>query len=148
MKQWCGRGPKTRPMPLFEFISNWDCLLLLPWCGCGGLYQWYQLKMIKTPGAHRHTWQKNKKASGVKLLWGILTNLFSNRRYMNGAAPIPVFMCSPMALHLRHWIPNWAGENYVFWGAEGYEPAQYKHEAEKEHWPASCIPAKIMPVKI
>jgi xylose isomerase len=41
---------------------------------------------------------KQKQAdSGVKLLWGT-ANLFSHRRYMNGAAPIPIFMCLPMAL--------------------------------------------------
>jgi xylose isomerase len=63
-------------------------------------------------------------ASGVKLLWGT-SNLFSHRRYMNGASTNPDFhvlahagaqvkaaMDATIAL---------GGENYVFWGGrEGY----------------------------
>jgi xylose isomerase len=40
-----------------------------------------------------------QQASGVKLLWGT-ANLFSNRRYMNGAATtIQIFMCFRTELH-------------------------------------------------
>ncbi|MEO6455505.1 MAG: xylose isomerase [Ginsengibacter sp.] len=68
---------------------------------------------------------KQKQAeSGVKLLWGT-ANLFSNKRYMNGASTNPDFhvlahagaqvkaaLDATMAL---------GGENYVFWGGrEGY----------------------------
>jgi len=68
--------------------------------------------------------KQKQKASGVKLLWGT-SNLFSSRRYMNGAATNPDFhvlahagaqvkaaMDATIAL---------GGENYVFWGGrEGY----------------------------
>ncbi len=68
--------------------------------------------------------QQKMNSSGVKLLWGT-ANLFSNPRYMNGAASNPNFdvvaragaqvkiaLDATMALK---------GENYVFWGGrEGY----------------------------
>jgi len=68
--------------------------------------------------------KQKQHASGVKLLWGT-SNLFSSRRYMNGAATNPDFhvlahagaqvkaaMDATIALD---------GENYVFWGGrEGY----------------------------
>jgi xylose isomerase len=68
--------------------------------------------------------QEKQKASGVKLLWGT-ANVFSHRRYMNGASTNPDFhvlahagaqvkgaMDATIAL---------GGENYVFWGGrEGY----------------------------
>ena len=63
--------------------------------------------------------------SGVKLLWGT-ANLFSNRRYMAGAATNPdpeVFAYAAAqvknVLELTHEL---GGENYVLWGGrEGYE---------------------------
>ena len=63
--------------------------------------------------------------SGVKLLWGT-ANLFSNRRYMAGAATNPdpeIFAYASAqvktALELTHALK---GANYVLWGGrEGYE---------------------------
>ena len=63
--------------------------------------------------------------SGVKLLWGT-ANLFSNRRFMAGAATNPdpeVFAYAAAqvknVLELTHEL---GGENYVLWGGrEGYE---------------------------
>ncbi|MDY0747048.1 xylose isomerase [Paucibacter sp. R3-3] len=63
--------------------------------------------------------------SGVKLLWGT-ANLFSNRRFMSGAATNPdpeVFAYAAAqvknVLELTHELK---GENYVLWGGrEGYE---------------------------
>ena len=63
--------------------------------------------------------------SGVKLLWGT-ANLFSNRRYMAGAATNPdpeVFAYAAAqvknVLEMTHEL---GGENYVLWGGrEGYE---------------------------
>ncbi|MGE4247520.1 MAG: xylose isomerase [Parvibaculaceae bacterium] len=63
--------------------------------------------------------------SGMKLLWGT-ANLFSNRRYMAGAASNPdpdVFAYAAgqvkAVLELTHALQ---GENYVMWGGrEGYE---------------------------
>ena len=66
-----------------------------------------------------------QKATGVKLLWGT-ANLFSNPRYMSGAATNPdahVFAYAAAqvkkALEVTQEL---GGENYVFWGGrEGYE---------------------------
>jgi len=62
--------------------------------------------------------------TGVKLLWGT-ANLFSNPRYMNGAATNPDFaVVTNAAVQLRNAIDATialGGENYVFWGGrEGY----------------------------
>ncbi len=62
--------------------------------------------------------------TGVKLLWGT-ANLFSNPRYMNGAATNPDFaVVANAAVQLRNAIDATialGGENYVFWGGrEGY----------------------------
>jgi xylose isomerase len=68
---------------------------------------------------------KQKQASsGVKLLWGT-SNLFSNRRYMNGASTNPDFhVLTHAAAQVKAAIDATialGGENYVFWGGrEGY----------------------------
>ena len=69
--------------------------------------------------------EKKMAATGVKLLWGT-ANLFSNSRYMAGAATNPnpeVFAYAAAqvknVLELTHQLH---GENYVLWGGrEGYE---------------------------
>jgi xylose isomerase len=68
--------------------------------------------------------QKKQKASGVKLLWGT-ANLFSNPRYMNGAATNPDFNVVAWAgTQVKNAIDatvTLGGSNYVFWGGrEGY----------------------------
>lgn len=68
--------------------------------------------------------KKKQKASGVKLLWGT-ANLFSNPRYMNGAATNPDFnVVSYAGAQVKHAIDATValgGANYVFWGGrEGY----------------------------
>ena len=65
-----------------------------------------------------------QEETGVKLLWGT-ANLFSNPRYMNGAATNPDFnVVSNAAVQLKNAIDATialGGENYVFWGGrEGY----------------------------
>ncbi len=65
-----------------------------------------------------------KQASGVKVLWGT-ANLFSNPRYMNGAATNPDFqVVSYAGAQLKNALDATIaleGENYVFWGGrEGY----------------------------
>jgi xylose isomerase len=68
--------------------------------------------------------KEKQKASGVKLLWGT-SNLFSNKRYMNGAATNPDFNVvayagSQVKRALDATIAL-GGDNYVFWGGrEGY----------------------------
>jgi xylose isomerase len=67
---------------------------------------------------------EKQKASGVKLLWGT-ANLFSNRRYMNGASTNPDFhVLAHGAAQVKAALDATialGGENYVFWGGrEGY----------------------------
>jgi xylose isomerase len=66
-----------------------------------------------------------QKATGVRLLWGT-ANLFSNPRYMCGAATNPdahVFAYAAAQVKKALEITKeLGGENYVFWGGrEGYE---------------------------
>jgi xylose isomerase len=68
--------------------------------------------------------KQKQKASGVKLLWGT-ANLFSNRRYMNGAGTNPDFhVLAHGAAQVKFALDatmTLGGENYVFWGGrEGY----------------------------
>ena len=68
--------------------------------------------------------KKMQEQTGVKLLWGT-ANLFSNPRYMNGAATNPDFnVVANAGVQLRNAITATValgGENYVFWGGrEGY----------------------------
>ena len=68
--------------------------------------------------------KEKQNASGVKLLWGT-ANLFSNRRYMNGAATNPDFhVLTHGAAQVKAALDatiTLGGENYVFWGGrEGY----------------------------
>ncbi len=71
------------------------------------------------------TYAKQKqKQSGVKLLWGT-ANLFSNPRYMNGAATNPDFnVVCYAAAQVKNALDatiELGGSNYVFWGGrEGY----------------------------
>ena len=63
--------------------------------------------------------------SGKKLLWGT-ANMFSNRRFMAGAATNPdpdVFTyCAAQVKHCMDVTKGLGGENYVMWGGrEGYE---------------------------
>ncbi len=65
-----------------------------------------------------------QQQTGVRLLWGT-ANLFSNPRYMNGAATNPDFaVVANAAVQLKNAIAATValgGENYVFWGGrEGY----------------------------
>lgn len=68
--------------------------------------------------------QEKQDESGVGLLWGT-ANLFSNPRYMNGAATNPDFNVVAYAgAQVKNALDatiRLGGENYVFWGGrEGY----------------------------
>ena len=91
--------------------------------------------------------KQKQDASGVKLLWGT-ANLFSNRRYMNGASTNPDFhvlahggaqvkaaLDATIALN---------GENYVFWGGrEGYMSLLNTNmKREQEHFATFLHAAK------
>lgn len=67
---------------------------------------------------------QKQKETGVRLLWGT-SNLFSNPRFMNGAASNPDFSVVAYAgAQLKNALDitiELGGENYVFWGGrEGY----------------------------
>jgi xylose isomerase len=68
--------------------------------------------------------KERQESTGVKLLWGT-ANVFSNPRYMNGAATNPDFsVVSNVAVQIKNAIDATialGGQNYVFWGGrEGY----------------------------
>ncbi len=79
-----------------------------------------------------------QKATGVKLLWGT-ANLFSNPRYMCGAATNPdahVFAYAAAQVKKAMEVTQrLGGENYVFWGGrEGYETLLNTNlKREQEH---------------
>jgi xylose isomerase len=82
--------------------------------------------------------KQKQDASGIKLLWGT-ANLFSNRRYMNGASTNPDFQVlahggAQIKAALDATIAL-GGENYVFWGGrEGYMTLLNTNmKREKEH---------------
>jgi len=82
--------------------------------------------------------KEKQKASGVKLLWGT-ANVFSNKRYMNGASTNPDFhVLSHAAAQVKAALDATialGGENYVFWGGrEGYMSLLNTNmKREKEH---------------
>ncbi|MEO7308706.1 MAG: xylose isomerase [Ferruginibacter sp.] len=82
--------------------------------------------------------REKQDASGVKLLWGT-ANLFSNRRYMNGAATNPDFhVLAHAGAQVKAALDatiSLGGENYVFWGGrEGYMSLLNTNmKREKEH---------------
>lgn len=82
--------------------------------------------------------QEKQNESGVKLLWGT-ANLFSNKRYMNGAATNPDFhVLAHAGAQVKAAIDatiKLGGENYVFWGGrEGYMSLlNTDMKREKEH---------------
>jgi xylose isomerase len=82
--------------------------------------------------------KEKQKTSGVKLLWGT-ANLFSHRRYMNGAATNPDFhVLAHAGAQVKAALDatiSLNGENYVFWGGrEGYMSLlNTDMKREKEH---------------
>lgn len=83
--------------------------------------------------------RQKQQASGIKLLWGT-ANLFSNKRYMNGAATNPDFhVLAHGAAQVKAALDatiTLGGENYVFWGGrEGYMSLLNTNmKREKEHF--------------
>lgn len=82
--------------------------------------------------------KERQKATGVKLLWGT-ANLFSNPRFMNGAATNPDFaVVSHAAAQVKAAIDatiELGGQGYTFWGGrEGYMSLLNTDlKREKEH---------------
>jgi xylose isomerase len=123
---FCGNGadPFGEPTHLFEFITKMGI----------GWYCFHDVDVVDYTSDVKENdrrlqvmveYAKQKQAaSGVKLLWGT-SNLFSNRRYMNGAATNPDFhVLSHAAAQVKAAMDATialGGENYVFWGGrEGY----------------------------
>jgi xylose isomerase len=88
-----------------------------------------------------------QQASGIKLLWGT-ANLFSNKRYMNGAATNPDFhVLTHGAAQVKAALDATillGGENYVFWGGrEGYMSLlNTDMKREKEHFARFLMTAR------
>ncbi|HSN62003.1 MAG TPA: xylose isomerase, partial [Ferruginibacter sp.] len=82
--------------------------------------------------------KEKQQASGIKLLWGT-ANLFSSKKYMNGASTNPDFhVLTHGAAQVKAALDatmELGGENYVFWGGrEGYMSLLNTNmKREKEH---------------
>lgn len=83
--------------------------------------------------------KRKQQETGIKLLWGT-ANLFSHRRYMNGAATNPDFhVLAHAGAQVKAALDatiELGGENYVFWGGrEGYMTLlNTDMKREKEHF--------------
>jgi xylose isomerase len=91
---------------------------------------------------------KQKQAeTGIKLLWGT-ANVFSHKRYMNGAGTNPDFnVVARAAVQIKNALDatiELGGENYVFWGGrEGYfSLLNTDMKREKEHLAQLLIKAR------
>ncbi|RIH64251.1 xylose isomerase [Mariniphaga sediminis] len=114
---------KERMDAAFEFITKMNipfyCFHDVDMVGNGTVFE-IEKRMEKMVEVAR----QKQEASGVKLLWGT-ANVFSNPRYMNGAATNPDFnVVSHAAVQVKNAIDATVvlgGSNYVFWGGrEGY----------------------------
>ena len=82
--------------------------------------------------------EKMAAADDIRLLWGT-ANVFSDKRYMNGAATNPNFdVVARAAVQIKNAIDatiKLGGQNYVFWGGrEGYmSRLNTDMKREKEH---------------
>jgi len=91
--------------------------------------------------------KQKQDESGVKLLWGT-ANLFSHKRYMNGASTNPDFhVVAHAGAQVKAALDatiELGGENYVFWGGrEGYMSLLNTNmKKEKEHFARFLIMAR------
>ena len=82
--------------------------------------------------------KQKQEETGIKLLWGT-ANVFSHKRFMNGAATNPDFdAVARAAVQIKNAIDatiELGGENYVFWGGrEGYSSLlNTDMKREKDH---------------
>jgi len=114
---------KRRLDAAFEFITKigagYYCFHDTDIVGDGSVFE-----IEKRLGKIIPVMKKMQEQTGVNLLWGT-ANLFSNPRYMNGAATNPDFaVVANAGVQLKNAIAATValgGENYVFWGGrEGY----------------------------
>ncbi len=121
----------------FEFISKigapYYCFHDTDVVGDGSVFDIEERLAKMVPVA-----QKLQSETGIKLLWGT-ANVFSNKRYMNGASTNPDFLAlANAATQVKNAIDATialGGENYVFWGGrEGYMSLlNTDMKREKEH---------------
>ncbi len=107
----------------FEFITKmgipYYCFHDTDVVGDGSVFE-IEKRLVKAVD-----WAKERQAaSGVKLLWGT-ANVFSDPRYMNGAATNPDFnVLANASVQIKNAMDATialGGTNYVFWGGrEGY----------------------------
>lgn len=114
---------KERMDAAFEFITTMNipfyCFHDTDVVGGGSVFE-IEKKLAKMVEVAR----EKQQASGVQLLWGT-ANVFSDPRYMNGAATNPDFnVLTNVAVQIKNAIDATValgGTNYVFWGGrEGY----------------------------
>ena len=114
---------KERMDAAFEFISKlgvpYYCFHDTDVVGDGSVFE-IEERLIKMVDYAKEL----QEASGVKLLWGT-ANVFSDPRYMNGAATNPDFnVVANASVQIKNAIDATialGGSNYVFWGGrEGY----------------------------
>jgi xylose isomerase len=114
---------KERMDAAFEFITKMNipfyCFHDTDVVGDGSVFE-IEKRLVKMVDYAK----QKQEASGVKLLWGT-ANVFSNPRYMNGAATNPDFnVITNVAVQIKNAIDATialGGSNYVFWGGrEGY----------------------------
>lgn len=114
---------KQRLDAAFEFITKigagFYCFHDTDVVGDGSVFE-----IEKRLGKYVPVMKKMQEETGVRLLWGT-ANLFSNPRYMNGAATNPDFnVVANAGTQLKNAIDatiELGGQNYVFWGGrEGY----------------------------
>lgn len=125
---WCRANDpmdaaKAKMDAAFEFITKLSipfyCFHDTDLVGDGSVFE-----IEKRLAAIIPQFKHKQKETGVKLLWGT-ANVFSNPRYMNGAATNPDFhVLSNAAVQVKNAIDatiELGGTNYVFWGGrEGY----------------------------
>ncbi|MEA4936511.1 MAG: xylose isomerase [Paludibacter sp.] len=122
----------------FEFMQKigieYFCFHDIDLVDAGNSIEEYETNMKAIVG-----YAKEKMAkTGIKLLWGT-ANVFSHKRYMNGAATNPDFnSVAYAAVQIKNALDatiELSGENYVFWGGrEGYMSLlNTDMKREKEH---------------
>ncbi len=136
-KEYPWGSPETKLEAAFEFFTKigapFYCFHDTDVVGDGSVFEIEKRLANIIPSA-----QKLQAATGVQLLWGT-ANVFSNRRYMNGASTNPDFsVVSNAAVQVKNAIDATialGGQNYVFWGGrEGYMSLlNTDMKREKEH---------------
>lgn len=116
-------GARAKMDAAFEFISKINipfyCFHDVDVVGDGSVFE-IEKRLSDMIGFAK----ERQEATGIRLLWGT-ANVFSNRRYMNGAATNPDFnVVTNVAVQIKNAIDATialGGSNYVFWGGrEGY----------------------------